>query len=107
VITPVSFIMKSRESKNSISDFKLIKEFEGIGALFNQGSIVSLSRLQEHQPTNLSKALQMGFNTYTDKLRNPERFSLEEIVKLSIAIGTDYKKILEVIQQEIRQKYKV
>ena len=99
--------MKSRESKNSINEFKLIDEFEGIGALFNQGSIISLSRLQEHHPTNLSKALQMGFNTYTERLRNPERFSLEEIVKLSIVIGTDYKKILEVIQREIKQKYKV
>ncbi|WP_339708212.1 hypothetical protein [Algoriphagus aquimarinus] len=99
--------MKSRGSKNSVNDFKLIEEFEGIGALFNQGSIVSLSRLQEHQPTNLSKALQMGFNTYTDKLRNPERFSLEDIIKLAIVIGTDYRKILEVIQKEIKEKFKV
>ncbi len=99
--------MKSRESKNSIYDFKLIKEFEEIGALFNQGSISSLSRLQEHKPTNLSKALQMGFNTYTDKLRNPERFSFEEVVKLAITIGTDYRKILEVILKEIKEKYKV
>src|SRR5690554_1154765 len=99
--------MKSRDTKKSIQQLKLIQEFEEIGALFNQGSINSLSRLQEHKPTNLCKALQMGYNTYTDKLRNPERFSLEDIIKLSIVIGTDYRKILEVIQKEIKEKFKV
>ncbi|PZX49953.1 hypothetical protein LV84_04143 [Algoriphagus ratkowskyi] len=49
----------------------------------------------------------MGYNTYTDKLRNPERFSLEDIIKLAIVIGTDYRKILDVIQKEIKEKFKV
>lgn len=99
--------MRARDSKNTIHDLKPIEEFEEIGALFNQGSIKKLWRLQEHKPTKLSKALQMGFNTYLDKLRNPELFSLEDIVKLSIIIGTDYQKILKVIQSEIREKYKI
>jgi hypothetical protein len=99
--------MKSRDLKKGINEFKLNVEFEEIGALFNQGSIKSISRLQEHKPTNLSKALQMGFNTFNDKLRNPERFSIEDIIKLAKVIGTDYKKVLDVIQKEIGKKYGV
>lgn len=98
--------MKSREAKYKINDYKFDNEFEEIGALFNQGSIKSLSRLQEFKPTNLCKALQMGFNTYTDKLRNPERFSFEDIVKLAILVGTDYRNILKVIEVEIKERYK-
>ncbi|MBD8489182.1 hypothetical protein IFO69_10535 [Echinicola sp. CAU 1574] len=99
--------MKSKESKKKIQEFKFDEEFEEIGALFNQGLIKSISRLQELKPTNLSKKLQMGFNTYTEKLRNPELFTIEEIVKLAIVVGTNYKIVLEIIQREVKEKYGV
>lgn len=97
--------MKDGDKKRSINDTEFKQEFEEIGALFNQGSIKSLSRLKEIKPTNLSKELNMGYYTFLDKLSNPEKFSIEEIIKLSIVVGTDYKKILEVIGLEIKGRF--
>ncbi|QDH78725.1 hypothetical protein FKX85_06615 [Echinicola soli] len=99
--------MKPRDSKKKIQEFSIDEEFEEIGALFNQGLIKKLSRLEEHKPTNLSKKLQMGYNTYTERLRNPELFSIEDLIKLSKLVGTDYQIILRIVQKEIKEKYGV
>lgn len=99
--------MKEEDKKRKIKEVEFKEEFEEIGALFNQGSIKSLSRLQEIKPTNLSKELQMGYYTFIEKLRNPEKFSIEEVIKLSIVVGTDYRRILEVIDVQIKGKFKV
>lgn len=99
--------MKPREEKKKINEFGPLKEFEEIGALFNQGSIERLSRLEELKPTKMHQVLQMGYNTYGDKIRNPERLTIEEVVKLARIVGTDYSKIMEVIFMEIRSKYKI
>ncbi|SIS59944.1 hypothetical protein [Belliella pelovolcani] len=97
--------MKEEDKKRTIKEVKFKEEFEEIGALFNQGSIKSLSRLHEIKPTNLSKELNMGYYTFLDKLSNPEKLSIEEIIKLSIVVGTDYRRILEVICVEIKSKF--
>ncbi|MCH7408144.1 hypothetical protein MM239_01950 [Belliella sp. DSM 111904] len=100
-------IMRGKDKKKKINEVEFNEEFEEIGALFNQGAVKSLSRLQEIKPTNLSRAMQMGYYTFLEKLRNPENFSIEEIIKLAIFIGTDYNKILEVINKMIQEKYKI
>lgn len=99
--------MKSRDEKKQINEFGPLKEFEEIGALFNQGSIERLSRLEELKPTKMHQVLQMGYNTYGDKMRNPERLTIEEVFKLSKIVGTDFSKIMDVIIKETKTKYKI
>lgn len=80
------------------------EDFLAIRSLFLAGSVNKMYRLAKQSPTKVSKLLGMNYESYHEKLLNPEKFSELHINTMAYAIGIDPTIIHDVIQKEIRDK---
>lgn len=66
----------STKSNNTDPDFLAIK------SLLESGIIKSMKLLEKQGPTKMAKALGLQYNSYLDKLNNPQKFTFAHIFKM-------------------------
>jgi len=79
-------------------------EFENIQLLFLSGKVKHMYELLERSPTKIASLLGLNYNSYHDKLRNPEKFTSLHINTIAYAIRINPDIIHNVIQKEILEQ---
>lgn len=87
----------STKSNNIDPDFLAIK------SLFESGIIKSMKLLEKQGPTKMAKALGLRYNSYLDKLNNPQKFTLSHIFKIADLCELNPDLVYQVIK---KQNYK-
>lgn len=77
-------------------------DFLAIKSLFEAGNLKTMRLLEEQAPTKMAKTLGLNYNSYLDKLRNPEKFAVKHIFKMAKACNLNPAIIFEIIQKEYK-----
>jgi len=85
----------STKSNNTDPDFLAIK------SLFESGIIKSMKLLEKQGPTKMAKALGLQYNSYLDKLGNPQKFTFVHILKMADRYDLDPDLIYKVIKNQV------
>ena len=83
------------EMKNLDSDFLAIK------SLFESGNVRSMRLLEEQAPTKMSRSLGINYNSYLEKLRCPDKFTIRHLLKMAKLCELDPLLIFNVIRTEV------
>jgi hypothetical protein len=89
--------------KGNILD-KIDSEFENIQSLILSGKIEKMYQLVDRSPNKVAKLLGLNYNSYHDKLRNPEKFTTLHVNTMAFAFRIDPDTIHNIIQKEITSK---
>jgi hypothetical protein len=89
-----------KKFKEDISD----GDFLAIKSLFEAGHIKKMALLKEQSPTKVAKLLGLQYNSYLDKLDNPEKFTVKHIFTLALVCQMDPCLIFDIIQLEVQNK---
>jgi hypothetical protein len=93
------------EWKN-IDNEKLDPAFAAIRSLFLDGTIDSMYKLIDYNPTKVASLFSMSYRTYHDKLKEPWKFSVLHILLLANVIRIDPGVINDIIQKESEKAIK-
>ncbi|KHJ37918.1 hypothetical protein PBAC_19300 [Pedobacter glucosidilyticus] len=85
---------------------ELSPEFLAIRSLFLTGHIKKMSQLEKQSPTKIASLLKLQYNSYHEKLQNPELFSEFHINLLAYACKINPLIIHDIIQAETKSKVK-
>jgi len=86
----------STKSNSTDPDFLAIK------SLFESKIIKSMKLLEKQGPTKMAKALGLQYNSYLDKLNNPQKFTFAHIFKIANLCDLDPDLIYKVIKNQAR-----
>ncbi|HBI86782.1 hypothetical protein ACR784_08055 [Sphingobacterium multivorum] len=75
-------------------------DFFAIKSLFESGNIKSMKLLEKQGPTKMAKALGLQYNSYLDKLGNPQKFTFAPIFKIVDLCDLDPDLIYKVIKNQ-------
>ncbi|MGJ1436912.1 hypothetical protein [Sphingobacterium siyangense] len=76
-------------------------DFLAIKSLFESGIIKSMKLLEKQGPTKMAKALGLQYNSYLDKLGNPQKFTFAHIFKMADLCDLDPDLIYKVIKNQV------
>ncbi|OAQ41968.1 hypothetical protein A5893_02285 [Pedobacter psychrophilus] len=79
-------------------------DFLAIKSLFEAGHVRKMALLKEQSPTKIAKLLGLQYNSYLDKLDNPEKFTVKHIFKIALVCQIDPCLIFDIIQIEVQNK---
>lgn len=79
------------------------EEFILIKAGFENGSISTMSQLENEKPTRIAKLAGMNQGRYGAKLFTPWEFSPSEITRIALIINVDEGLIMNVIANQLRE----
>ena len=88
----------SKQINNIDSDLLAIK------SLFEAGLVQKMRLLEEQAPTKMAKLLGLNYNSYHDKLINPEKFTIRHILLIAKLCNLDANIIFEVVKNEVKNK---
>ncbi len=75
--------------------------------MFESGNVKQMKDIEELFPTSLSKDLNMNHGRYIERLHKPEKFSYQQIFKLSSLINVDPEIVSNVIVNELKRKLRL
>lgn len=78
-------------------------DFLAIKSLFEAGNVKSMRLLEEQAPTKMAKTLGLNYNSYLDKLRSPEKFTLKHIFIMAEACSLNPTIILDIVRKEYKR----
>lgn len=76
-------------------------DFLAIKSLSESGIIKSMKLLQKQGPAKMAKALGLQYNSYLDKLGNPQKFTFAHIFKMADLCDLDPDLIYKVIKNQV------
>lgn len=85
---------------------KLISTIASLKARFEAGTIHSMDDLTNFYVTGLIAALGIGYDGFINKCSKPERFIIEDLVKLSQVLDVDIELILKVVVKQASKNVK-
>ncbi|MES2418318.1 MAG: hypothetical protein V4541_09025 [Bacteroidota bacterium] len=85
---------------------KLKSTIASLKARFETGTITNMKDLTDLYVTGLINALGIGYDGFINKCSFPERFVMEDIVKLSQLLDVDINLILKVIVKQAKANVK-
>ena len=85
-----------KEKNNVDSDFIAIK------SLFEAGNVKTMRLLEEQAPTKMAKNLGLNYNSYLDKLINPEKFAIKHIFKMAKSCELNPDLIFDIIKKQYK-----
>lgn len=80
------------------------KDLAIIKAAFENGRIEKMSDLEKLSPTKIAFLAGINQGRYASKLFHPDKFSLPEILRISIVLDLDESYILKVIRKQLIKK---
>ncbi len=75
--------------------------FEPIKYLFENRAIKRMYKLKDFIPGKVALALGINTGRYAEKLLNPEKFTLFEILRFAYVINVNPSLVIDVIQTEV------
>lgn len=94
------------EWKNINTSEKIDPAFAAIRSLFLDGSIDTMYKLIDHNPTKIARLLSMSYKTLITKLQEPWKFSTMHILLLAYTTRIDPEIINNIIQSESEKAVK-
>lgn len=94
------------EWKNIDASEKLDPAFAAIRSLFLDGSIDTMYKLIDHNPTKIARLLSMSYKTFITKLQEPWKFSTMQILLLAYTTRINPEIINNIIQKESEKAVK-
>lgn len=89
-----------------INPEKLKSTLVSLKARFETGTIENMSDLTDMYITGLINALGIGYDGFINKCASPEKFIIEDIVKLSQILNVDINLILSVVVRQAQKNVK-
>lgn len=86
---------------------KIDSDFLAIKSLFESGNVKKIRLLEEQAPTKMSKALGLNYNSYLEKLRNPEKFTIKHILLICKLCQLNPNLVFETIRTEVESQIKI
>lgn len=77
-------------------------DFLAIKSLFEAGNVKRMRLLEEQAPTKMARTLGLNYNSYLDKLRSPEKFSIKHIIKMAAICELQPSLIFDIIIKECK-----
>lgn len=87
-------------SKRKNSD-GLDSDFIAIKSLFESGIAKSMVILEQQGPTKMAKELGLQYNSYLEKLKNPDKFTFKHIFKMATLCELNPDLIYKVIKKQL------
>lgn len=91
---------------NKINSERLQSTIASLKARFETNTINSMNDLTEMYVTGMLAALGIGYDGFVNKCAAPEKFLIEDIIKLSQVINVDIDLILKVIIKQASKNVK-
>lgn len=85
---------------NKINSERLKSTIASLKARFETGTINSMQDLTDMYITGLITVLGMGYDGFINKCASPEKFLVEDLVKLSKIIDVDINLIMKVVLKQ-------
>ncbi len=85
---------------NKINPERLKSTIAALKARFETGTIHSMKDLLGMYVTGMIAALGIGYDGFVSKCNSPEKFVMEDLIKLSIVIEVDIELILKVVVKQ-------
>jgi hypothetical protein len=83
------------------------KAYNTVKKLFEAGSIDSFDEIVNIVgKTNIAKALGMHYDTFNDRMKHPDEFSVKHLLKLASLIGVDGRIIANLIITKLEKSRK-
>lgn len=82
------------------NDINTAPDLASIALLFEAKKVRRMYDIAGLYPTKISRLLGINTDRYSVKLSNPEKFSVNELLKLAYILSIDPNLILDVIQKE-------
>ena len=92
---------------NKINSERLKSTIVSLKARFETGTISNMSDLTDFYITGLIAAIGIGYDGFVNKCAHPEKFLIEDLVKLSQIIDVDINLILKVVLKTAQKNVKV
>ena len=86
------------DKENQIDDPAL----RSIKLMLEHGEVKRMYDIHKLSPTKVAKALGLNHGRYIDKLSNPEKFYVKEILAFSTLIGINPEVVFKVILKELQ-----
>jgi hypothetical protein len=93
--------MAIEEDKGNSKDLQKDKDLAVIKSAFEHGKIEKMSDLEKLSSTKIATLAGINQGRYASKLFHPEKFSLPEIIRISIVLDLDESLILKVIKKQL------
>ena len=93
--------MAMEEDRSTFKAQQKDKDLAIIKAAFESGKIEKMSDLEKLSSTKIATLAGINQGRYASKLFHPEKFSLPEIIRISIVLDTDESYILSVIKKQL------
>lgn len=91
---------------NKVNPERLKSTIASLKARFETDTINSMKDLTDMYVTGMITALGIGYDGFVNKCSSPEKFLVEDLVKLSNIIDVDINKILKVVLRQASKNVK-
>jgi hypothetical protein len=88
------------DKENQIDDPVL----RSIKSMFEHGEVKRMYEIHKLSPTKITKALGLNHGRYIDKLSNPEKFSVKDIMSLSTLLRINPEIVFRIIIGELNKR---
>lgn len=86
--------------KDNLNPVKLKNTLESIASMFETGRVKKMMDITTMYPTGVVAALGINYGGFMSKCASPEKFLMEDLVKMSHILKIDISLILDVVVKE-------